>query len=196
MAVINLIIFGILTRNSPGYSYVEGFWCAVVSVIDSGIISFTLLIHYFFAFGRQEDSMEVRREGKRFMLSVTLFISILAIQSLAFSKIEKWAYSDAIYFSVQTALTIGFGDFLPTTTAGKILVFIFSILTISQLGNEIALIISFISGQADKRRDRWRRLYEGAMHREAEALKPRATLIEEMALIHEINQREEMYVRF
>lgn len=98
------------------------------------------------------------------------------------------------YFSVQTALTIGYGDFTPTTTAGKVLIFPFSVLTISQLGNEIALIISFISARSAERRERWKRRYEAAMHQEANALRPKASLLEEMALIHQINSREEMYV--
>ncbi len=93
---------------------------------------------------------------------------------------------------MQTALTIGYGDFTPVTTAGKILVFPFSVLTISQLGNEIALIITFISARAEDRRSKWRKRYEGAMHREANELRPKASLVEEMALIHQINSREEM----
>lgn len=95
-------------------------------------------------------------------------------------------------FSTQTALTIGFGDYSPTSTAGKVLVFIFSVLTISQLGNEIGNIISFFSSLAQQRRDSWRRKYEGAMHREANSLRPNASLLEEMALIAQINRREEL----
>jgi len=193
LAFANLTVFGIASRNGSDWSYSEGFWCAVISVINSGIICITLLLHYFLAFGNEdEDTKEVRTQGRRFMLSVTAFFTILAIQSLVFCKIESWAYSDAIYFSVQTALTIGYGDFAPTTTAGKVLIFPFSVLTISQLGNEIALIISFISSRSAERRDRWKRRYELAMHREAEALQPKATLVEEMALIHQINSREDM----
>ncbi|CAD6573140.1 MAG: hypothetical protein TREMPRED_000733 [Tremellales sp. Tagirdzhanova-0007] len=193
VALVNLSLFGILTRNGDGYSFSDGFWCAVISVIDAGIICITLLVHYFLAFGREdENAREVRNEGRRFMLSVTIFISILALQSLAFCKIESWAYSDSIYFSVQTALTIGYGDFHPVTTAGRILVFPFAVLTISQLGNEIALIIAFISDRAEARRDLWRKKYEQAMHREAQKIRPRATLLEEMALIHQINTREEI----
>ncbi|RXK36226.1 hypothetical protein M231_06496 [Tremella mesenterica] len=193
VAAINLILFGIVTRNSAGYQFAEGFWCAVVSIIDAGIISIALIVHYFFAFGKSsEDTSEVRSEGKRFMISVTIFLTILALQSLVFCKIEHWAYSDSIYFSVQTALTIGFGDFSPTTTAGKVLVFPFSVLTISQLGNEIALIIGFISQRANERRDRWKKRYETAMHQEANSKRPHAGLLEEMALIHRINSREEM----
>ncbi|OCF71649.1 hypothetical protein I204_07709 [Kwoniella mangroviensis CBS 8886] len=193
VAVINLIIFGILTRNSEGWAYLEGFWCAIISIIDAGIISITLLFHYFFAFGyEQQDQSDIRSEGRRFMLSVTAFISILAFQSLVFSRIEHWSYSDGIYFSTQVALTIGYGDFAPTTTAGKILVFPFSVLTISQLGNEIAQIIGFISARAEDKREKWRKKYESAMHREANKIRPRANLTEEMALIHQINQREEL----
>ena len=63
-----------------------------------------------------------------------------------------------------------------------------------QLGNEIALIISFMSARAEVRRDKWRQRYEGAMHREANSLRPKATLLEEMSLIYEINSREELRV--
>ncbi|WWC69262.1 uncharacterized protein I206_103200 [Kwoniella pini CBS 10737] len=204
VAAINLIIFGILSRNSEGYTYLEGFWCAVTSIIDAGIISITLLFHYFFAFGSEirekrkndregeDGQVDIRSQGKTFMLSVTAFISILAVQSLVFSRVEHWSYSDGIYFSTQVALTIGYGDFTPTTTAGKVLIFPFSVLTISQLGNEIALIIGFISSRAEARREQWRKKYEGAMHREANKIRPRANLTEEMALIHQINQREEL----
>ncbi|WVF71970.1 hypothetical protein IAT40_006780 [Kwoniella sp. CBS 6097] len=193
VAGINLIIFGILTRNGGGYQYIEGFWCAVISIIIAGIISITLTFHYFFAFKTEKhDSSDIRSEGKKFMLSVTAFISILAIQSLVFSQIEGWLYSDGIYFSTQVALTIGYGDFSPTTTAGKVLIFPFSVLTISQLGNEIAQIINFMSSKAEKRREKWRKRYEKAMHREANKLRPEANLTEEMALIHQINSREEL----
>ncbi|WVQ71866.1 hypothetical protein IAR50_001408 [Cryptococcus sp. DSM 104548] len=193
VAAVNLIIFGITTRNSPGYKYLEGFWCAVVSIVISGIICITLLFHYFLAFGHaKSDTSDIRNEGKRFMLSVTAFVSILAAQSLVFSEIEGWSYLDGIYMSVQTALTIGYGDLVPSTTAGKVLVFPFSVLTISQLGNEIALIIGFFSERAELRREKWRQQYEGAMHRQANSKRPKAGLTEEMALVYRINAREEM----
>jgi potassium channel subfamily K len=45
VAIVNLITFGLLSRNGRGYSYLEGFWCAIVSVIISGIIAGILTIH-------------------------------------------------------------------------------------------------------------------------------------------------------
>nr|ODN94990.1 hypothetical protein L204_04335 [Cryptococcus depauperatus CBS 7855] len=193
VAAVNLTLFGIVTRNSPGYQYQEGFWCAIVSIIDSGIICCTLLLHYFLAFGHSKsDNSDIRNEGRRFMLSVTAFLTILAIQSLVFSQIEGWDYVSGIYMSVQTALTIGYGDYVPTTTAGKVLIFPFCVLTISQLGNEIALIITFISEKADERRGKWRKKFELALHQEAHLKRPQAGLTEEMALVYKINAKEEI----
>lgn len=126
------------------------------------------------------------------MLSVTAFIAILGVQSLVFSRIEHWEYVDGIYMSVQTALTIGYGDFVPTTTAGKVLIFPFSVLTMSQLGNEVALIINLISRRAEERRKKWRLRYERAIHQEANSMRPKAGLMEEMALVYRINSREEL----
>lgn len=126
------------------------------------------------------------------MLSVTFLIAIIALQSLAFYRIEGWSYSDAIYFSVQVALTIGYGDYAPSTTAGKVLIFPFAVLTISQLGNQISLVIAYFAARSDARRSQWRAKYEKAMHREAETIRPHASLTEEMALIYQINQREQM----
>ena len=195
VGITNLIIFGALTRNSQGHEYSEGFWSAVVSLADAGVISIALLIHYFGAFGDEDyansEEVEIRMQGRQFMLSFTAFIIIIGFQALAFSQLEGWNYLNSIYFSIQTALTIGYGDLLPTNTAAKILVFVFSVLTISQLGNEIALIIAFLSTHATHRRDRWRKRYEGAMHREANEKRPHANLMEEMALISKINMREE-----
>jgi potassium channel subfamily K len=212
VGAVNLAIFGAKVRNSPGYEFTEGFWSAVVSFADVAVITLALIFHYIFAYGKgKADETEVRLEGKKFMLSVTFFMVIIAFQSLAYNQLEDWKYSDAIYFSIQwyvpptpsrhssflslisnfSALTIGYGDLVPTTTWSKILVFPFSILTISQLGNEIALILGFIRDRAEARRDKWRRIYEGAMHEEANRMRPQANLIQEMALIHEINKREE-----
>ncbi|RSH94166.1 hypothetical protein EHS25_003969 [Saitozyma podzolica] len=166
---VNLALFGARAPKDAAYQLTEGF-----------------------CFGKteQEDEREVRLEGKKFMLSVIFFLVVIGFQSLAYSQLEGWLYSDAIYFSVH-ALTVGYGDLVPTNTWGKILVFPFFILTVSQLGNEIVVIFSFIQGRAEARRDKWRKRYEGAMHAEANRLRPTGSLMQEMALIEEINKREE-----
>jgi Ion channel len=38
-----------------------------------------------------------------------------------FERVQGWSYFDAFYFTVITTATIGFGDLVPHTVAGKIL---------------------------------------------------------------------------
>lgn len=143
LAVTNLIVFGIFSRNAPGFHYEEGFWCAVVSVCGAGIISLLLLFHYLFQgtsrSSDSEESKKIRVSGRHFMLSIISLITMLGVEALIFSKIEGWAYLDGIYFSVVSMLTIGFGDFEPTQTATRVLLFPFAILTIAQLANQVGM---------------------------------------------------------
>ncbi|KZP04697.1 hypothetical protein FIBSPDRAFT_386019 [Athelia psychrophila] len=142
LAVTNLAIFGIFSRNAAGFHYEEGFWCAVVSVCGAGIISLLLLFHYIFQGanrGTDDEAKKIRVSGRHFMLSIISLTTLLALEALIFSKIEGWAYLDGIYFSVVSMLTIGFGDFEPTQTATRILLFPFAVLTIAQLANQVGM---------------------------------------------------------
>lgn len=159
----------------------------------AGIISIALLFHYCFAFGKldMDDSQDLRLTGRKFMFSVTFFMFLLGMQGLAFNRLEGWSYLDAVYFATQCALTVGYGDLVATTAGGKVLVFIFSVLTISQLANEVSIIIDFVHNRSAQKRDIWRKKYSVAMHKQAIKRRPYATLIDEMSLIHQINLHQE-----
>lgn len=68
----------------------------------------------------------------------------------------------------------------------------FAIVTISQLANEVSIIVQYFSGRQDKRRALWRERYETTFRQEAERRNPKATLQEEIQLIDEIARREEL----
>jgi len=44
-----------------------------------------------------------------------------------FEKSQGWNYFDALYFTVITTATIGFGDLVPHTVAGKVLTMVYAI---------------------------------------------------------------------
>lgn len=45
---------------------------------------------------------------------------VLALGTTFYPFIEGWSVLDSLYFCVMTLTTVGFGDFTPETTAGKI----------------------------------------------------------------------------
>jgi len=57
------------------------------------------------------------KEAKGLLVFV---IILVAIGSVFFSNVEHWSWFNSLYFSVVTLTTVGFGDFTPHTTAGKV----------------------------------------------------------------------------
>jgi potassium channel subfamily K len=54
--------------------------------------------------------------------------------------VEKWSLIDALYFSVVTFTTVGYGDVCPNTCASKLFTMVFGLLGISMLGAAIGTI--------------------------------------------------------
>ncbi|CAK9784042.1 unnamed protein product [Cutaneotrichosporon oleaginosum] len=196
IAIVNIAYFGAWRNKNPDYTFDQAFWAGVVSVIIAGIISTCLFLHYVFAYKHDHaESPKLLVTGRKFMLSITGLFVLIGFQALAFSRLEGWKYFDGIYFSMQTTLTVGYGDLSPTTTWGKILCFPFAVLTIAQLANQVSIIIDFIKDRATTRRDQWRKRYSIAMHRAALQVKPYGTLIDEICLIHQIELHQQSLIQ-
>lgn len=71
--IVNLAVFGSSTSStSPGYKYLEGFWCAIWAVILSGSVAAYLVFHFVVEIGRPpEDDMQVRITGASFIRNIT-----------------------------------------------------------------------------------------------------------------------------
>lgn len=154
IGVANLITFGALTRNEPGYTYLEGFWCAIISVILSGITSIFLLCHLTMRKNSAPDE-EIKFEGRTFICSELALFGLIALEALIFSKIEGWTYLTGIYFTIVSLLSIGFGDYSPTHASTKVLLFPFAIAGIVLLSNQISLIAGVASKRISLRKKRF-----------------------------------------
>ena len=64
---------------------------------------------------------------KRSSIFATL-IGIIALSTAYFHYFEKWTILDSLFFTVVTISTVGYGNLVPVTAAGKIgtMVLIFS----------------------------------------------------------------------
>ncbi len=91
-----------------------------------------------------------------------IFIILLLIGSTAFYvKVEQWNVVDALYFSIMTMATVGYGDVVPTTDVGKFFTMLYAFLSIGAFVSFTAksVQIMFLSHQ-DKKEKRLQRKEE------------------------------------
>lgn len=65
-------------------------------------------------------------------------IIILFLGMMSYHYLEGWDYVDSLYFSIITLTTIGYGDFSPQTTEGKLFTIFYIILG-------VGMILAFIN---------------------------------------------------
>lgn len=78
----------------------------------------------------------LKDEDYRNLLFGTFFV--LGVGTVVYHYVENWPWIDALYFCVVTLTTIGYGDFTPQTTIGKLF-------TIGYIFVGIAIILTFIN---------------------------------------------------
>lgn len=65
----------------------------------------------------QADIEEVSRLIKVLIPILSMFIFVGVI---FYHLVEKWSLFDSLWFTIVTIATIGYGDFVPRTVAGKV----------------------------------------------------------------------------
>jgi voltage-gated potassium channel len=79
-------------------------------------------------------------------LSVTALV-LLITGTIFWNRIEGWSLVDSFYFSVITLATVGFGDFTPETTFGKLF-------TAFYVMSGVGVIVAFINALGERREAR------------------------------------------
>jgi voltage-gated potassium channel len=72
----------------------------------------------------------------------------VATGTFVFWLIEDWSLIDSFYFCVVTATTIGYGDFTPTTEAGRLVCVVYILLSV---GLFVALLSRLATGRVARR---------------------------------------------
>lgn len=67
-------------------------------------------------------------------------VVVIAIGTAFYSRVEGWRPLDALYFTIITLTTIGYGDFTPKTDAGKIFTIVYIFVGISLISGFIILL--------------------------------------------------------
>ena len=67
------------------------------------------------------------------LLAVFLISVLFIIGTVFYTKVENLSLIDAFYLSGVTLTTLGFGDFIPTTNAGKIFTVFYALIGIGTI---------------------------------------------------------------
>jgi voltage-gated potassium channel Kch len=102
------------------------------------------------------------REDPEFKALFKLLLIVLISGVAFYTQVEGWSYLDALYFSVITMATIGYGDLSPVTTSGKIFTMFFALVSIGifvSLAAKIGAILlareqNHLQKRAEKRNSR------------------------------------------
>lgn len=79
----------------------------------------------------------VEPEFRALAISVAV---VLAVGTVFYSLEEGWSLLDALYFSVVTLTTIGYGDLYPTTALSKLFTIVYVVLGVGLITTFVALV--------------------------------------------------------
>ena len=88
-----------------------------------------------------EQKREYERVIHQFRLAAATALTVLAIGMVFYHLVEKLSWLNAIYFSVTTLATVGYGDIVPKTDAGKIFTMFYILIGIGIIATFANLVI-------------------------------------------------------
>ncbi|RLN52691.1 hypothetical protein BBJ28_00006899 [Nothophytophthora sp. Chile5] len=77
------------------------------------------------------------------IIALLLVLSYVAVSVLVFHYTEKWSVVDAVYYAMVIVTTVGYGDVVPVTTAGKTFTIFFSLYGIFTIGVALGQLASW-----------------------------------------------------
>ncbi|THV07162.1 voltage-gated potassium channel [Dendrothele bispora CBS 962.96] len=140
--VINIIavtIFGIQHRFDDGFTYGQSFWMTVCSTVASTVTNATLIFDLIRTPDFANSGSGLTRKQRSLIIIVIILLCYIAFGALIHCVLTELNFIDALYFTVCSIETIGFGDIVITTTGAKVFTCIYSILGILNLALAVSL---------------------------------------------------------
>ncbi|KAK4891032.1 hypothetical protein LTR27_010363 [Elasticomyces elasticus] len=133
--------------NAPGPSHAltEAFYYAIfaagIYITIGSMMCFTV---YGAVRGHYERDFRLTNSQRTLMLQTMMFIAYILLGALVFSRIENWNYTVAVYWANVTLLTVGLGDYSPSTDLGRGLLIPFALGGILMVGLVVGSIRSLV----------------------------------------------------
>ncbi|KZT52621.1 hypothetical protein CALCODRAFT_486969 [Calocera cornea HHB12733] len=123
--VINVVIvtvFGVIHRFNDGFTYGEAYWITVCSTVASTFVNITLIYDLVKTKDFTHSGSGLTAKQRSLVIVVMLLICYLALGALINAFANSLSFQDALYFTIVSIETIGFGDIVPTTVFGMIFI--------------------------------------------------------------------------
>ncbi|KAF5127277.1 Outward-rectifier potassium channel TOK1 [Metarhizium anisopliae] len=131
-------------------AFYYGIWAAILYFIDASLMAITF---WGALYGHYENDFNLTRSQRTLMLQTMMFLTFVLLGALVFSKIENWDYLDGVYWADVTLFTVGFGDYVVTTTLSRALLFPYALVGITSLGLVVASIQNMVLERGGRRLD-------------------------------------------
>ncbi|KAF9188014.1 hypothetical protein BGZ50_001640 [Haplosporangium sp. Z 11] len=119
LCIAALVPFCILYQPSKGYVYLEGFWAMIASMVFSFTATVLMSIDFYRTPNFHLLGSGVTHKQRLLIAEAVSLCFYFAIGALIFIYIEHWTFLEALFFVIVTITTIGFGDIVPQSTAGR-----------------------------------------------------------------------------
>lgn len=90
------------------------------------------------------------KRDQEFRVLLGILFTLLLSAVVFYVSVERWSIIDALYFSVMTISTIGYGDLVPTTALSKLFTIMFALLGIGVFVAIVTKIVAIILEQKRK----------------------------------------------
>ncbi|KIM33982.1 hypothetical protein M408DRAFT_88820 [Serendipita vermifera MAFF 305830] len=134
-----LIWFGVVHAVDDGFTYSQAYYVTLASTIVSLVVTTTLIIDYLRTKDFTKSGSGLTRKQRSLVIIVMVLLTYLGFGALVYCYILGIAFLDALYFSVCSSLTIGFGDISPSTPGSQVFSVFYNTFGILNTGLAIAI---------------------------------------------------------